>query len=851
MLSETYKGKIVSNVPILDYAERLNVAQSYGYNVHKIPAGYVLVDLYDLTHNGLSEEQMGALFRGDEAYAGSKNFLKILRKVREIFGKGWVVPAHNIRGAEHLLFKTYGEKAEIVAYHPTPTFKVLAGYFNVPVKEYDSPDDTPGDGTLAYINTTPKNAHEIDRWIRGAKARGMLVVVNASRIFSLLAFKDLNEGRKPNDLKGRVAQLLKDADVVLLDATHDLFSHVGALIITGSEEIYRRFQSWVVSFEGLHTYGGLAGRDMEVIAVGLDEALREDYYIWRYHEVKRLYEAVKEAGYEVGPHFSPTGFPILHEDPVSLNLALYLSGQVRGNAKPGKGRLCLHLPRRTYTREHYDHFVKTLAYLKDKSLPRLMAAYETDFHEEEVMDYEPEGPVPKYEVVPYEGYPYRFKSVELLRMRGREYREKAIEEAGFNTFLLKSEDVYIDLLTDSGTSAMSDEQWGEAFYNEWKDPYSLLAQAVEDVYGFPYFIPTHQGRQAEHFISQALIKPGQYVINNMYFTTTRFHQEYAGGIFVDLIIPEAHDPAAEHPFKGNLDAVRVEEFIKEKGAENIAYICIETNVNMAGGQPVSLENVRRIREIADRYGIPVVFDATRITENAYFIKTRERGYENWSIARIVRELLSYADAASISAKKDPLTNISGLLLVRDPDVYARIYEFATAFDGSPYDGGLADRDLVILAKGLYEMTDYDYIASRIRQVQYLGERLHSLGIPVVRPIGGHAVYLDARRFLPHIPQDEFPAQILAAEIYVEGGVRTMERGTVSAGRDPKTGENRKPKLELVRITVPRRVYTTDHMDHVVEAILGVWNRRESIKGLEFVYEAPFLRFFTSTFRRKG
>ncbi|MEO0195249.1 MAG: tryptophanase [candidate division WOR-3 bacterium] len=453
--------------------------------------------------------------------------------------------------------------------------------------------------------------------------------------------------------------------------------------------------------------------------------------------------------------------------------------------------------------------------------------------------------------MPFNAYPYRFKSVELLIHRSREYRERAMEEAGYNTFLLRSEDVYIDLLTDSGTAAMSDEQWADALYYEWKDPYEYLRQAVYEVFGFNYFIPTHQGRQAEHFISQALIKPGQYVINNMYFTTTRFHQEYAGGIFVDLIIPEAHDPKSEHPFKGNLDVEAVYEFIKEKGPENVAYICVETNVNMAGGQPVSLENVKKIREIADEFGIPVVFDATRIAENAYFIKTREKGYENWSIKDIIRELLSYADAASISAKKDPLTNISGLLLIRDPEVYNRVYEFATAFDGSPYDGGLADRDLAILARGLYEMTDYHYLRSRIQQVQYLGEKLHSLGIPVVRPIGGHAVYLDAKSFLPHIPQDEYPAQVLAAEIYIEGGVRVMERGTVSAGRDPETGENRKPKLELVRITISRRVYTTDHMDQVIETILGVWNRRESIRGLEFVYEAPFLRFFTSRFKRKG
>lgn len=849
MISEPYKGKIVSNLKVLDYSERLNLAENYGWNVHKIPAGYVLVDFYDHTHNSLSEEQFAALFLGDEAYAGSENFLNIQRKVKEVFGKDWVVPAHNIRGAEHLLFKSYLQEQRFAANHPTDTLRVLAKYFKSEIYEFSDISEIPKDIKFVYISASPKNIEKLGVWLGELKKAGKFLILDGSNLFSLLAFMSIEKNGDIGDLKGGVLELVSFADVLLIDASQDLFSHVGALIITGYEEVYRKFQSWVVSFEGLHTYGGLAGRDMEVIYRGFDEALRGDYHLWRYKEIERFYKKVKELGYEVSPKFSPMGFHIKVENPYPFNLALYLSGQVRGFAK--KNTLCLHIPKRTYLREHYEYFADVLKYLKDKPLPNLSPDFETDFKGDEVLTFTPSKPLYRYDVVPFNAYPYRFKSVELLIHRSREYRERAIEEAGYNTFLLRSEDVYIDLLTDSGTAAMSDEQWADALYYEWKDPYEYLRQAVYDVFGFNYFIPTHQGRQAEHFISQALIKPGQYVINNMYFTTTRFHQEYAGGIFVDLIIPEAHDPTSEHPFKGNLDVDAVYRFIKEKGPKNVAYICVETNVNMAGGQPVSLENVKKIREIADEFGIPVVFDATRIAENAYFIKTREKGYENWSIKDIIRELLSYADAASISAKKDPLTNISGLLLIRDPEVYNRVYEFATAFDGSPYDGGLADRDLAILARGLYEMTDYHYLRSRIQQVQYLGEKLHSLGIPVVRPIGGHAVYLDAKSFLPHIPQDEYPAQVLAAEIYIEGGVRVMERGTVSAGRDPETGENRKPKLELVRITISRRVYTTDHMDQVIETILGVWNRRESIRGLEFVYEAPFLRFFTSRFKRKG
>ncbi len=847
MLSEPYKGKIVSNLNILDYSDRLNIAEAYGWNVHKIPAGYVLVDLYDDSQNAFSEEQMASLFLGDEAYAGSENFIKILDKVNEIFNKSWVVPAHNLRGAEHLLFKALIEKKKVAAYKPTYTFKILAKYFNTEISEVKG--QIPKDVIAVYVNPDLELLDALPEILYDAKNKGILSVINASSMFSLMAFNLIKKNESLDGLSLRLKDIFDKADIIIVDATKDLFSQVGALVITDDEGIYRKFQSWVVSFEGLHTYGGLSGRDMEVIARGLEESIVSDYYLWRYREIERFYQWVKELGYEVSPDFYPEGFYLKVENPAGFNLALYLSGQVRGLAH--KNRLYLNIPRRTYLREHFEHFVNTLDYLKDEKIPKLQPSFETDFNEVEIMEYTLKDKLPRYKIVEYNSYPYRFRSVEILKVKSREYREKAMQEAGYNTFLLKSEDVYIDLLTDSGTCAMSDEQWGDALYYEWKDPYAYLSQAVDDIFGFRYFIPTHQGRQAEHFISQSLIKPGQYVINNMYFTTTRFHQEYAGGIFVDLIIPEAHDPKKEHPFKGNLDVDAVYEFIKEKGPDKVAYICIETNVNMAGGQPVSMENVRKIREIADEFKIPVVFDATRIAENAYFIKLREEGYKDKDIKDIIRELLSYADAASISAKKDPLTNISGLLLVRNPEIYGRVYEFATAFDGSPYNGGLAGRDLAILAKGLYEMVEYEYIKSRIEQVQYLGKRLMENGIPIVRPVGGHAVYLDAKEFLPHIPQDEFPAQILAAEIYIEGGIRVMERGTVSAGRDPKTGENRKPKLELVRITIPRRVYTTDHMDQVVEAVSEVYNRREKIAGLEFVYEAPFLRFFTSTFRKKS
>ncbi|AKT50177.1 tyrosine phenol-lyase [Arsenicicoccus sp. oral taxon 190] len=446
--------------------------------------------------------------------------------------------------------------------------------------------------------------------------------------------------------------------------------------------------------------------------------------------------------------------------------------------------------------------------------------------------------------------PYRIKMVEPLHMTTREERERAIRDAGYNTFLLRSKDCYIDLLTDSGTSAMSDAQWsammlGDEAYAGARS-FDNLWHAVEECYGFPYTCPTHQGRGAEHLISQILITPGQHVPGNMYFTTTRAHQELVGGTFHDVIIDEAHDPAAIHPFKGNVDIAKLEALIDEVGADQIAYVNVALTVNMAGGQPVSLANIRAVREVCDRHHIILWSDATRLAENAYFIQQREEGYAHKSCAEIAKEMLSHFDGLTMSGKKDCLVNIGGFLAMRDEQILVKARELVVVYEGMPTYGGLAGRDLEAMAVGLREALDDDYLAHRIGQVRYLGERLVEAGIPVVQPIGGHAVFLDARAFLPHVPQEELPAQSLAAEIFVESGVRAMERGIVSSGRN-KAGEHNMPKLELVRLTIPRRVYTNAHMDVVADAVIAVWRRRESIRGLRFVYEPPTLRFFTSRF----
>ncbi len=446
--------------------------------------------------------------------------------------------------------------------------------------------------------------------------------------------------------------------------------------------------------------------------------------------------------------------------------------------------------------------------------------------------------------------PYRIKMVELLKMTTRQQRIKAIKEAGYNTFLLRSADVYIDLLTDSGTNAMSDRQWsammvGDEAYAGSSSYYKLEA-VIKEFYGYKYIIPTHQGRGAENILSQVLIKKGDIIPGNMYFTTTRLHQELAGGIFKDIIIDEAHDPFNEHPFKGNIDLSKLEALIKKFGAKKIPYVSIATNVNMAGGQPISIKNLKDVRTLTKKNGIRIIHDMTRVAENAYFIQQREKGYATKSVKQIVKEICSLTDGATMSAKKDALVNIGGFMATNEWDVFEEARNLVVVYEGLHTYGGLAGRDMEAIAVGIGESVDDSHQQARIGQVEYLGQKMESYGLPIVKPIGGHGIFLDARTFLPHLTQDEYPAQSLAAEIYIDSGVRTMERGIVSAGR-AANGKNHYPKLELVRFTIPRRVYTQAHMDVIAESAAVVYENRKSIKGMKMVYEPKYLRFFQAKF----
>ena len=449
--------------------------------------------------------------------------------------------------------------------------------------------------------------------------------------------------------------------------------------------------------------------------------------------------------------------------------------------------------------------------------------------------------------------PWKIKMVEPIRMLTREQRERALKEAGYNTFLLRSEDVYIDLLTDSGTNAMSDFQWagmmlGDEAYAGSRNFYNLEA-AIRKYYGYRHVVPTHQGRGAEHILSRLKVKQGDSVPGNMYFTTTRLHQELAGGVFVDVIIPEGHIPGSEHPFKGNMNIEALEDLIKKVGRERIPYICLTAPVNMAGGQPVSMENARAVRQIADKYELIVIFDATRAVENAYFIQQREAGYESKSIAEILKEFCSLTDGCTMSAKKDSLVNIGGWLAMNDEAFFEEARNMVVIYEGLHTYGGLAGRDMEAMARGIAESVQDDSIRARVKQVEYFGHKLIDWGIPVVHPIGGHAVFLDAKKFYPQIKQDQFPAQTLAADLYADSGVRSMERGIVSAGRNKATGDHYYPKLELVRLTIPRRVYTQAHMDVTAESVAELYDHREKARGLKMIYEPKYLRFFQARFER--
>ncbi|MCH7761928.1 tryptophanase [candidate division TA06 bacterium] len=448
--------------------------------------------------------------------------------------------------------------------------------------------------------------------------------------------------------------------------------------------------------------------------------------------------------------------------------------------------------------------------------------------------------------------PYRNKVIEKIYETTRSEREEILKEAGYNLFRIPARKVYIDLLTDSGTSAMSTNQWAGIMVGDesyaGSENFLHFEKTAREIFGFKTILPTHQGRAAEHLLFSTLVNPGDYVPNNSHFDTTRANIEHRGGTALDLVIDEGLDPTSRNPFKGNMDPQKLENFIKREGKEIIPIIMLTITNNSIGGQPVSLENVRTIRSISKKYGIPLFFDACRFAENAYFIKKREKGQGERSIREIVRDMFSYVDGCIFSAKKDALVNIGGLLGINEDSLAEKLKNLLILYEGFPTYGGLAGRDLEAIARGLEEVLDENYLAFRIGQVRELGERLIEGGVQVLQPIGGHAVYIDAKAFFPHIPQSQLPGQAVSVGLYLEGGIRTVEIGSVMfAKKDPETGEMTYPKLELVRLAIPRRVYSQIHINHVVDTVLKLYKKREEIRGYKIVSEAPVLRHFTAKF----
>lgn len=452
----------------------------------------------------------------------------------------------------------------------------------------------------------------------------------------------------------------------------------------------------------------------------------------------------------------------------------------------------------------------------------------------------------------YPPAPYRIRVVEPVEQTTKSQRQELIKEVGLNPFLLKSKHVYIDLLTDSGTGGLSQNQWaglmqGDEAYSGSRN-FDSLSESVQEILGFEHVIPTHQGRGAENLLFTCLLQEGDLVPNNMHFDTTKAHVENQGAQAVDVARGRAYDPQTEHPFKGNMDLEQLRHLLEEE-KERIPLIMTTITCNTGGGQPVSMVNIRETAALAARYDKPFFIDACRFAENAYFIQQREEGYSDISLTEIVREMMSYADGCTMSGKKDALVNIGGFLAVNDEKLYRQASQWGVVYEGFPTYGGLAGRDLEAMARGLREVVQTDYLTHRIAQVRYLNDQLAESGTPVVQPAGGHAVYIDGKSFFPQIPQERFPSFTLAVELYIEGGVRGVEIGTVLAGRDPQTQKNVYPELDLLRLAIPRRTYTYRHLDYVAEKTKSLYERREKVNGLRFTHEPQVLRHFTARFKR--
>ncbi|MGD2121872.1 MAG: tryptophanase, partial [Gemmatimonadota bacterium] len=798
---EPHKIKTVRLLSFPSLQERKKHLADARFNTFHLTPSQVTFDMCSYGTGAMSQEQLSGQFIGDEAYAGSRNFETLQGAVAEVFGHTYICPTHNILGSVKLVVETMvpagstvptnsrgtmdlvAPRAISAPYERNPQEPVFTGNVDLQALE-----ETLGEHRvpILLIQAFADGQHPFSlenlRQVRAlAEQRGVRLMVDGSRIAKNAWYIQKHEvGQADRSIAQIVKQIAKTAHVFLFDGGRDAKTNTGGLITTDNPDDYEKFMNEVVVFEGLHTYGGMAGRTMETLARGIVEMVDEAEVHWVMHQNERFTQRLRDAGIPLergcdGAYLMADAFlPHLKEhQPDTLAAALYLISGVRALA-PGlvvkDALLPVQVPGLTLTNDQLDQVADAIVslYKQAERVSALQAVSKGDWRDQMAYHWV----FPDLEPFSFETAPFEIHTIEKVGVLTREDREKAIRAAGYNTFLLRSADVAIDLLTDSGTTAMSVDQWaayeGVRASAATSDEYGAFVKSLQDTFGYEFVIPTHQGRAAEHLLSQTRIRPGQLVPGNMYFTTTKLHQEMAGGIFADVIVDEAHDPESDFPWKGNIDVGKLDALVQEHGSDGIAYVSFEHSVNLAGGQPASMDNMKEVYEYCSAHSIPVFFDSTRTVENAYFIQWKDPRYADTPVKDIVREMMLYGDGCTVSGKKDFLINIGGCLAFRDNAEWAREAEELLRFsEGNVVDGGLAAADLAAITLGVREMTDDRHIRARVQQTQYLGKLLMEAGIPIVTPPGSHAIFLDARKFLPHLDQDEFPAQRLAAEIYVE------------------------------------------------------------------------------------
>ncbi len=875
MIAEPYKLKTVRNIEYTSIQDRIDALMAADYNTFRIPSFMVTFDMTSQGTSAVSQDQFAGLFIGDETYAGSRNFENLCGIVKELLGHDNVCPTHNLKGSHKLITTTMVNNGDVIygnSLKPADlindrkaSMKILLAKDSVYSGNIDTvalENELKGKTNVPYVyielyadGYKPVSLANIKEVARIAKQNNTVLVLNGSYIISNADYIRNNEsGYNGKTLKEIVYEIGNNSHIFVIDAAQDPRSNTGGLISTNIYDLYDKYMNEVVVYEGLHTYGGMAGRTMEVFARGLSEMVYEKQATWILLQISKLASQLKNIPFYYGAdglYIKADEFLPKCENPAhTLAAAIYLKSGIRCflDGRFGTTILPLQIPRMVLTNEQLSEIADVInqVYAMRDKISGLVLENDPTWSDEAMFRWKR----PVVDAYCFKSEPFTIQQIEYVGEISEAERLQHAIESGYNTFLLQSKHVAIDFLTDSGTTSQSTTQWA-VYLNSVEtqatsENYFDFVETLQEVTGYKYILPTHQGRAAEHIMSQCLISSG-IVPGNMYFTTTKLHQEIAGGTFADVICDEAHDPQNTFRWKGNIDIKKLKKLVDEHGADQIPYVSFELSVNLAGGQPVHMDNAKEIYEYCEAKGIFVMWDATRAVENAYMIKKYDERYANTSIKEILHELFSYGHGCTVSSKKDYLVNIGGILAIKDDeDFYLKAQEKLRIYEGSVTNGGMTAGDLAVHAQGVREMVDIRYIKNRVEQTHYLGKKLLEAGVPIVEPIGSHAVFLDAKRFLPHIDQDQYPSQALSTALYIDSGVRAMERGNVSKGRQPN-GDNYRPSLELVRLTIPRRAYTNAHMDLVAESIIKLYKKRDQIKGLRFTYEPKNLRFFQGRF----